>query len=317
MASLLRLFILACVLLPHAQSATVKKSALDKQTLETYVRHLFVWGPQIKVEVGDPKPSTIPGMLDVNVHASAGEASQDELFYVSKDGQRIIRGSVFDVTENPFKADLDKLKTDSQPNFGTPGAPVVLVLFSDFQCPYCRDEAKMLRANVVSSYPKEVRVYFKDLPLVQIHPWAKPAAIAGRCVFKQNPDAFWAYHDWVYEHQAEITAETFRDKIMEFAKGKEIDALQLGRCMDTKSTEPEVDKSISEARDLRINGTPTLFINGRRLANQSAWSDLRQVIDQEIEYQKVAKNAGEDCGCLVSLPAPQLTAPKLASPKLK
>ena len=189
MATLLRLLPLLFLLLaPAVQPADTKASALDKATLEAYVRHLSVWGPQIKVEIGDPKPSPLPGMLEVNVHASAGAASQDEILYVSKDGQKIVRGMVFDVKENPFKADLDKLKTDLQPSFGTPGAPVVLVLFSDFECPYCKEEAKVLRTNLLSAYPKQVRLYFKDFPLEQIHPWAKPAAIAGRCVFKQKPN---------------------------------------------------------------------------------------------------------------------------------
>jgi protein-disulfide isomerase len=183
---------------------------------------------------------------------------------------------------------------------------VVLVLFSDFECPYCKDEAKMLRANILSAYPKQVRVYFKDLPLEQIHPWAKIAAITGRCVFQQNPRAFWDYHDWIYEHQGEITAENLRAKVLEFAQGKEIDALQLGRCMDTKATEAEVTKSLAEAKALRVNSTPTLFVNGRRIATQIAWPDLRQIIDEEIEYQKTAKNAGEDCGCEVKLPSPAL-----------
>jgi protein-disulfide isomerase len=244
--------------------------------------------------------------MEVTVHASAGNATQDEVFYISKDGQTLVRGSMFDVKDNPFKADLDKLKTDLQASFGTPGAPVVLVLFSDFQCPFCKEEAKMLRGNILSAYPKQVRVYFKDLPLDQIHPWAKPAAIAGRCVFKQTPAAFWDYHDWVYEHQTEITKDNFRDKALEFAKGKEIDALQFGRCMDTKATEAEVDKSVAEARELKVMSTPTLFVNGRRLPAQVAWPDLRQIIDQEIEYQKTAKNAGEDCGCEVKLPSPTL-----------
>ncbi len=301
-----RLFLLACLLLPVAQPASDKKSALDKPTLEAYVRHLFVWGPQIKVEISNAKPSALPGMMEVNVRASAGSASQDLLFYVSKDGQKIVQGTVFDVKDNPFKADLDKLKTDLQPNFGTPGAPVVLVLFSDFQCPYCKEEAKMLRGNILSAYPKQVRLYFKDLPLEQIHPWAKAAAIAGRCVFKQNPAAFWDYHDWIYEHQGEITKENFREKALEFAKGKEIDALQFGRCMDTRATEAEVDKSVGEARELKVNSTPTLFVNGRKLPAQVAWPDLRQIIDHEIEYQKTAKNAGEDCGCEVKLPSPTL-----------
>src|SRR5690242_6874765 len=103
-------FLLLLALSASAQSTgSSNKSALDKPTLEAYVRHLFVWGSQIKVEIADPKPAPVPGMLEVTVRASAGQASQEELFYVSKDGQKIIRGTVFDVAQNPFKPDLDKL----------------------------------------------------------------------------------------------------------------------------------------------------------------------------------------------------------------
>src|SRR4029079_9566964 len=109
MASLLRLAALACLLTPFVHSADVKKSALDKPTLEAYVRHLFVWGPQIKVEISSPKPSKLPGMMEVNVHAPPGPATQDEVFYISKDGQTLVKGAVFEVKDNPFKSDLDKL----------------------------------------------------------------------------------------------------------------------------------------------------------------------------------------------------------------
>src|SRR5712692_12047359 len=180
---------LAAVTLWSADTAkpAAKKSALDKTTLEAYVRHLFVWAPPIKVEIGDPMPSPLPGFSEVQVHASSGGASADETLYISKDGQKIFRGNVFEVNQNPFKPQLEKLHTDLQPSFGTPGATVVIVLFSDFQCPYCKDEAKSLRTNLLSTYPTQVRLYFKDLPLVQLHPWAMAAAIAGRCIFKQNP----------------------------------------------------------------------------------------------------------------------------------
>jgi protein-disulfide isomerase len=266
-----------------------------------------VWSPQIKVEIGDPKPAPVPGFSEVQVHASAGTASADETLYVSKDGQKIMRGNFFDVNQNPFKKELDKLHTDLQPSMGTPGAPVVVVLFSDFECPYCKEEAKALRSNLLSTYPKEVRLYFKDMPLEQIHPWALPAAIAGRCIFNQNPAAFWDYHDWIYEAQSDVTADNLKPKIMEFVKGREIDPLQLERCMDTKATLPEIQKSIAEAKALGVAGTPTLFVNGRLLTGQPAsWANLRQVIDYEIEYQKTAKNAGEDCGCEVKLPGPAL-----------
>jgi protein-disulfide isomerase len=152
-----------------------------------------------------------------------------------------------------------------------------------------------------------VRLYFKDLPLSQIHPWALPAAIAGRCIFKQNPAAFWDYHDWIYEAQADMTADNLKSKILEFVKGRQIDPLQLERCMDAKETLPEIEKSIAEAKELGVNATPTLFVNGRQLVGQAGtWANLHQVIDYEIEYQKTAKNAGEDCGCEVKLPSPTL-----------
>jgi protein-disulfide isomerase len=299
--------ILLVAALWSAEKAPAKKSAFDKATLEAYVRHLNVWGPQIKVEIDNPKPSSLPGFEEVTVHASAGNASADDTLYVSKDGQKILRGNVFEVAQNPFKPQLDKLHTDLQPSFGTPGAAVVIVLFSDFECPYCKEEAKALRSNLLSTYPKEVRLYFKDLPLTQIHPWALPAALAGRCIFKQNPGAFWDYHDWIYEAQTDVTADNLKSKILEFVKGKEIDPLQLERCMDSKATQPEIDKSIAEAKALGVVATPTVFVNGRQLAGQAAtWANLRQVIDYEIAYQKTAKNAGEDCGCEVKLPSPTL-----------
>jgi protein-disulfide isomerase len=163
----------------------------------------------------------------------------------------------------------------------------------------------MLRQDLLSAYPTQVRLYFKDFPLDSIHPWARPAAIAGRCVFRQNSSAFWSYSDWIYAHQAEITAPTLKDKTMEWAKGeKDIDVLQLGRCMDTKATEAEVDKNVAEGRALDINATPTLFVNGRRIAQSIDWTSLRNIIDYEIEYQKTAKNAGEDCGCELKIDAP-------------
>jgi protein-disulfide isomerase len=290
-----------------------KKSALDKAVLEAYVRHLLVMTSQITVQVSDPKPSQLSGFLDVVVHASLGNVSQDFPFLISKDGSKILQATVYDVNSNPFKPDLDKLKTEFQPSYGTAGAPVVLVVFSDFECPVCKTEATMLRQNLLTAYPTQVRLYFKDFPIESLHPWAKPAAIAGRCVFRQNPGSFWSYHDWIYAHQADITAPNLKDKVMEWAKGdKDIDVLQLGRCMDTKATEAEVDKNLSEAHALEVTGTPTLFVNGRRIPQAIEWPSLRGIIDYEIEYQKTAKNAGEDCGCEVKLDTPglpQKTAP--------
>src|SRR5262252_9401052 len=103
-----------CLAMAGSGQNATKKSALDKATLEAYVRHLYVMDKaKINVEIADPTPSAqLPGFFDVKVHAWAGQQSYNFTFFVSKDGSKIVQGSVFDANSNPFKNDLDKLKTE-------------------------------------------------------------------------------------------------------------------------------------------------------------------------------------------------------------
>ncbi len=280
-------------------------SAFDKATFEAYVRHMYVMDSRYGVQISDPKPDEMPGFSEVVVRASMGDRSQDIVFHISKDGRKIVQGTLYDIARNPFQADLDKLKTEGAPGVGTSGAPVAIVEFSDFECPYCKQEAKLLHDNLLSTYPTQVKLYFKEFPLEAVHPWAKRAAMAARCVHRQGVDAFWAYHDWIFEHQDQITADNLRDQAMDWAKGQnQIDAVKLGQCMENKLTEAEVDKTVAQARDLGINSTPTLFVNGRRIESSIDWTSLKIIIDYEIEYQKTAHNAGDDCGCELKLNLP-------------
>jgi len=290
---------------PQDKSRTAtEKSTLDKTAMESYVRHLLAVIPEVEVKIDDPKPSPVTGLRQVDVHFTYGARTQDETFYVTADGKNMVRGLIYDFAKNPFQADLDKLKTDLSPSFGAPGAPVVVVIFADFECPDCKAEAASLRENVMSAFPTQVRVYFKDLPLEQIHPWAKTAAIAGRCVFQQNPASFWNYFDYIYQHQDGINFDNLKSQVLDFAKtAPELDGLQLGRCMDTKATEAEVDASLAQARALHIDGTPTTFINGRRLVGNYPWPNLQQLINGELDYQKTTADAGEKC-CEIKIPSP-------------
>ena len=158
----------------------------------------------------------------------------------------------------------------------------------------------MIIKDLPETFPSEVRVYFKDFPLEAIHPWAKNAAIAGRCVFRQKPAAFWTFHDWIFEHQNEISQENLKDKVSDWSKSTGLEPIQLGACMDDKAVAAEVEKSVLEGRALGINSTPTLFVNGRRLVGQAPWPQLKQVIQHEIEYAKT-HGSGEKC-CEVKLP---------------
>jgi protein-disulfide isomerase len=283
-------------------------TAMDKTQLEAYVRHLLAVIPEVDIKIDDPKPSPTSDLLQVDVHFSYQGRTQDETFYLTKNGQNVIRGVVYNFAENPFKEDLDKLNTKGAPSFGGANAPVTVVEFGDFECPNCKEEAKTLRDHLPKEYADRVRVFFKDFPLEQIHPWAKAAAIAGRCIYQQNAAGFWNFHDWIYEHQTEIQPDTLKTKVMDFAKtAQDLDGLQLGRCMDTKATEAEVDATIAEARALHVDATPTVFLNGRRLVGNYPWSNIEQILDGELNYQKTAPSArppADDKCCEIKIPSP-------------
>lgn len=299
-----RALILAVFLsLTGLAQAPASKSALDKATMEAYLRHLNAWGPQVTLQIDDPVPSPLlDGFFDVHIKATMGPRSGEITYLVSADGRKIVQANVFDINWNPFRDELAKLKTDGAPSFGTPGATVVIVMFSDFECGYCKQQAEVLRQNVLKDYPKQVRVYFKDYPLQAIHPWAKDAAIAGRCIYRQKSENFWDVHDFYFEKQSEITPENLKAKTLEFAKSKGWDNAALASCIDNKATAAEVEKSAAEGVGMGINSTPTMFVNGRRITSMTDWPTLKTMIDNELEYQKTAKNAGEDCGCDLSLP---------------
>jgi protein-disulfide isomerase len=267
------------------QSSLLSASgSVDKAAIERYVRHLYAWPSPIKVQVADPKPSGISGLWRVDVTASAGTQSQSETFLVSADGTRLVRGQVYDLGANPYAADAAKIRTTGEPAIGPESAPVTIVMFSDFQCSFCREEATILSTNLQKNFAGKVRLVYRDYPLEQIHPWARSASIAGRCLLRQSNDAFWGFHDWIFAKQAEVTEENFKKLLIEQAKVKGWDIDKLTGCYDLRVTEPEVDRSIAEARALGLYSTPTLFINGRKLVGRLEWPNLKQVIEHELEY---------------------------------
>lgn len=280
------------------------KSASDKSALEAYLRYLELWLPAVAVKIDDPKPApALPGYLDVWVHLSYNGGVKDQEYYVSEDGKKVLRGDVFEINKSPFQANLDKLKIDQQPSFGGPNAPVSMVMFSDFQCPICKEEAQILRANLAKSFSDKVRVYFIDFPLDAIHNWARTAAIAGRCVYNQNPTAFWDYFDWVYDEQATIGMDNFNSKFQVFAIGKKLDGMALGRCVENKTSEPDVNREVAEGHTLQVSATPTTFLNGRKLEGGLPWQTIEQLIKIELDHQaKAATPAADDKCCEISIP---------------
>jgi protein-disulfide isomerase len=264
-----------------------KRSALDKTALEAYLRHIELFRGPVTFRSEDPKPSkSLPGFSEVVVHWSFEGGGRDDLYYVSADGQNVIKGDIYNINQNPFQGNLDKLTTNDLPSFGPANAPVTIVEFGDLQCPDCKMEAPVLRQMLPAAFGDKVRVYFKDFPLESIHPWARAAAIAARCVYHEDAKSFWGLYDWVYDNQEQITGDNLKSKVLGWAGGNHVDTAKLGRCIDTKATEPEVNRSIAEGRSLGVRGTPTLFINGRKIGGLQ-WPDLQMVINLELQYMGV------------------------------
>jgi len=278
--------VLALAWLPAGSAIAQKKpkSALDKSALEAYLRHVELYRGTVTYKIDDPRPSKdLPGFSEVEVHLSFDGGTKDERYYVSKDGQILVNGDVYRINGNPFQTNLDRLRLADLPSLGPANAPVTIVEFGDLECPDCRMEAPILRHNVRETFASQVRLYFKDFPLGSIHPWARAAAIAGRCVYHQDAKAFWDFYDWIYENQQEIEPDNLNSKILAWAGQNGLDAGRLRGCIETKASEPEVDRSSAEGRSLGVRGTPTLFINGRKIGGL-AWPDLELVIRKELEY---------------------------------
>jgi protein-disulfide isomerase len=293
-------------LLMITSAFAAEQTGFDKATLEAYLRHVELWVPGVAVKIDDAKESKeLPGFLDVTIHLSYNNVTPPDIHYfLSKDGKKVFKADVYDINKSPFQANLDKLNVKGAPSLGPANAPITVVVFSDFQCPMCRQEAEVVHKSITEAFPTQVRVYFRDFPLESLHNWARPAAVAGRCVYKQNPAAFWDYHDWIYENQTYIGLDNLNSKLQEFATTKGLDGMQLSRCIESKATDAEVKASMAIGSSLSINSTPTLFVNGRRIDGAVPMENLKALISEEIDHQSktAALSSKDDSCCTVTIP---------------
>jgi protein-disulfide isomerase len=290
--------LLSCGRLCAADASPPK---LDKPKLEAYIRYAEAFTSDVQFSIDDPIPSAYPGYFRVVAHLTKGNNRLDRVYYVTPDGQRFINGAVWNLKDSPFLDTLDHLPTDG-PSFGPATAKVTIVVFSDFECPYCRELAKTLRDNIPQKYPNDVRVIFKDFPIASLHPWARAAAEASHCIADQKIPAFWAFHDWVFEHQQEVTASNVRDGVLNFARINGLDAEKIAACIDSHAPAAIVDQSLRAGQALQIEQTPTMFINGRLVGGAISWEQLQTLID--MEFHRPANVPGPPVEKCCEIPSP-------------
>jgi len=265
--------------------------SLTQKNIEAYLRHLYAFGPDVVLVVGTPGESPVEGLLETTINLTIGENKQTVKFYISRDGKFLFRGDLSDMTKDPLAESRAQIQMKDAPSLGDAKAAVTLVEYSDFECPVCRNLHDVLR-GMLPNYAGKVRLVFKDFPLEQLHPWARTAAIAGRCAYQQDPQAFWKMYDFIYDNQEIISAANAWTKMMDYAGQSRLDADAFKACMAGPEAGAAVNASRANGEQLDVNSTPTVFVNGRRLVGADPHL-LEQYINYELAQLKSANPANK------------------------
>jgi protein-disulfide isomerase len=259
---------------------------------------------ELNVTLGDIKASAYEGLDEGSFTVSSPRGTQSQRFFVTTDNTTLfLIGDEVDVSKSKAEIDAEVAQREAAeaekasmmqeelaasieglPARGNPDAPVTIVEFSDFQCPYCARGANTME-EVLEKYPNDVKLVFKHFPL-GFHQWAKPAAIASHCAAEQSGDAFWTLHDKYFEAQKELTPQNVLAKSKEFLAGSGIDMAKWTACAeDTDSAEykaaaAQVDADMAFGQKLGVTGTPGFFVNGQFLNGAQPLAAFEPLIEK-------------------------------------
>ncbi len=160
---------------------------------------------------------------------------------------------------------------------GPKDAPVTIVEFSDFHCPFCRSIVATVK-EVMKQYDGRVKWVYRDFPIARLHPQAPKAAEAARCAGEQGK--FWEYHDLLFESQTQRTTADFK----RFGEHLKLSPKSFAQCLDSAKHQAAVEADIQDAARLGVTGTPTFFINGRILVGAQPLENFRKIIEAELRH---------------------------------
>jgi len=194
---------------------------------------------------------------------------------------------------------MQVLTEGNMPRLGPRSAPVTMVVFSDFECPFCRKLVDILNQKILPAQAKQVQIVYHYFPLAS-HPWALIAAEEAGCAAMQSNAEFWALHNKIFENQKTINKDNAKSRIMELARtlpGMNFNAFQS--CVEKQAALKNVLRDVSLGNMASIYATPTLFVNGWRLDGVGNANELKQVIAyalQDAQAHPVSQDAGSQSG---------------------
>ena len=232
---------------------------------------LFILTDQRQVEVYEVENGELKGLIRL--------AAPADHLAVSPNGERIFVTNRKDKRTTMMEVSfVEAIDTSGSPFKGPEQAPVAVVVFSDFQCPYCARLLPLLD-QVLKAYPREVKVVYKNFPL-QMHPFSMQAAVAALAANRQGK--FWPMHDKIFENYQSINEA----KLAEIAKGIGLDMARFDKDVVDPKLKEQVLRDRQDGIAADVRGTPTLFVNGRRV-NDRSFEGLKALVDGELQRLKV------------------------------
>ena len=165
---------------------------------------------------------------------------------------------------------------DDDPILGAEDAPITIVEFSDYECPYCRQWHSEVYSQLIDTYGDQIRFVYRDFPLESIHSNANSAAQAANCANEQG--VFWDYHDKLFSMEQGLGNEAY----LEYASQLDMDEAAFQECIGSGRYQDEVQSDFEFAANLGVRSTPTFFINGIAVVGAQPFEIFQQVIEREL-----------------------------------
>jgi len=260
--------------------------ALDER-VTSYLQKRFMIADASRIELGPMVPTLMKGLYSRTLRVSNDRGqSVTATIYTNATADKLLipqgQAQIYDLTKDPWeKIDLKSIHLEDRSVMGPATAPVTIVEFADFECPFCARAFGTLETMVHSTYKDKIRVIYKNYPL-NSHPWAIRAAIGAECARLQNPEAFWDFARDYYSSQGSITVKNIDDHTHATAKRLNLDVPTLDACMAGKAAQARVEEDQKDGAAVGVSSTPTLFINGVRIVGLPEEKAFDWLVTQQL-----------------------------------
>jgi protein-disulfide isomerase len=275
-----------------AVAAPVATDPAKDAALKTYLQKRFKIPSPDLIKLGPAFKTPIEGLYarQLTVGNAAGQTVATTLFFDNSETKAIV-GQYIDAGTEPWgRVNMGAVNLEDRPTQGPADAPVTIVEFADFECPFCAHAFSVIETLVNTTYKGKVKVIFKAYPL-NVHPWAMKAAEAAECARLQNPAAFWDFARYFYTNQGSINAGNLQSNVDKLAKEQKLDAPSLKACMGSAQTAARIKQDQTDGDTIRVSSTPTFFVNGIPVVGLPDGKVLDFVIDSELKGKSTSASA--------------------------